>query len=325
MVEMPWRSAARLLRMQGARPAIFSLVVAFVIAVLDSATTAVIPALGTWLRDTLWPPAFTVELTTSTKITGISLSSLEDEAEHEIKFSQRADKYLTINAATGNYYMTLRQQTEGVERKLITKADLLVGGQTVTVKTEPSNWASDQELKNIGDTAATPGGVLKYTRWTSTRDDELLLLGATGVTGRILKTAFGELGVHENGSTADTERIAEYWKAVPTWPVSQTTAGVPWGGTFLSWAVEEAGIASPKSASFLAWQKWGKVVQRDEAVPGMIGIVPQSELVQAPSRLLVGIILRRLPECTEIVTGNVADRVVVTCVKDDKMIVRAPA
>jgi hypothetical protein len=122
----------------------------------------------------------------------------------------------------------------------------------------------------------------------------------------------GQVGVTDGGSEADRNAIGTYWETVhpPFLP-----AGDPWGGAFLGWAMYKAGVEPPaQSASFLSWQTWGKSIPIDRGEPGMVGIFDFPGLRQAPSKLLVGIILRRKPECTEVIVGNIANRVVITCV-----------
>jgi hypothetical protein len=94
--------------------------------------------------------------------------------------------------------------------------------------------------------------------------------------------------------------------------------------------VRQAGAEPPNgAASFLKWRDWGIDVPPSELGPGMVAVYrldTAAGLPQSTSRLLVGVVLRRQPDCIETIIGNVADRVVITCVAANLLTgVRRPA
>jgi uncharacterized protein (TIGR02594 family) len=144
-----------------------------------------------------------------------------------------------------------------------------------------------------------------------------------------------EVGLFENGSDREKHRILSYWEAAaPGWADHVSMDGVqsyPWGGAFLGWILKQAGVEPPASAAaFKSWLDWGDEVMPGAIAPGMIAVFrlrDTSQVREAASGLLVGLVLRSRPDCIEIIAGNVADRVVVTCVAADRLIAvrRAPA
>jgi hypothetical protein len=189
------------------------------------------------------------------------------------------------------------------------------------------SWADAIELRSGAQIALgrnESSSRLSNTRWTATEQD-FSLIGSidSGVLRSTLANALIEVGVFEKGSEREKRQIVQYWGAAgPEW--SKTTVNdlsAPWGGAFLAWIVRQSGAQPPNSpASFFSWQKWGDDVPPILMTPGMIAVFKldiASELPQARSRLLVGVFVRRQAGCIEIIAGNIADRVVITCVAEN--------
>jgi hypothetical protein len=201
--------------------------------------------------------------------------------------------------------------------------DLHKGTSISTVDASETRWALETETTHFGGGNIEQAPNLISTRWTTTQADWAVVASAgDSRLANIVKLALGQVGVTSGGSEYDQKSINDYWKATNLTPVQPQT---PWGGAFLNWVIKRAD-ASPEneSPSFRSWLNWGDYVQTDTAKPGMIAIFDFPYLVQAPSQLLVGIFLRQRPECTEVVVGNIAKRVVITCVSIRPKLIRKP-
>jgi uncharacterized protein (TIGR02594 family) len=167
---------------------------------------------------------------------------------------------------------------------------------------------------------ATPVS-LAGTRWKTTGDDFAVLATVSDNVARsMLGLSLLEVGVDEHGPAPDKARIKEYWQSVPSW--KGNTDNIAWSGAFLSWVASSAGVVSPQSAAHMAWLNWGSSTDREHAKPGMVAIFKRAS--GAPSNLVVGVILRVQPDCVEVIGGNFADHVSISCVGLDVVDVRVP-
>ncbi|WP_210161117.1 hypothetical protein, partial [Bradyrhizobium sp. STM 3809] len=194
------------------------------------------------------------------------------------------------------------------------------------VDTSESQWATVAAL-----TAPKTGGKLEGTRWTLAPSDNNALSAADGRSAAILRAALSQLGIWEGGGDADQRAIAAYWKsAVEAGGIPPVAKNDPiyglWGGPFLAWAVVQAGAKPPSAAAaFRSWLNWGTEISPLKAKPGMIAIVDTGQhQLPARSGLMVGVLLGQRADCVEMVVGNIADRVVVTCVHGQVLSFRSP-
>jgi hypothetical protein len=98
-----------------------------------------------------------------------------------------------------------------------------------------------------------------------------------------------------------------------------TSVTTPWNATFVGWAVRQAGAEPPKAAPAAAsWRLWGEEVNPASMTPGVVAVFGPD--APATKISFAGIMLRRQPDCIEVVAGNVADRVVITCIKTSKLV-----
>lgn len=189
------------------------------------------------------------------------------------------------------------------------------------INTAPSQWTSRTALTSLPPGSGAISDGASRTRWVSAPSDAEALAATEGRSAAILRAALGQLGVWDEGGDADRKAINAYWEAARAAgglaPSPSDSSWTLWGGAFLAWAVAQGGGSPPSNAAaFRSWRDWGVSKQPSEARPGMIVVVETGQRqAPAPSGLMVGIYLRRHADCVEIVTGNMADRVAVTCVR----------
>ena len=107
---------------------------------------------------------------------------------------------------------------------------------------------------------------------------------------------------------------------MPGW--AGPTDTLAWGATFVSWVIDRARLAPPDgAAAYASWRNWGVLVSPELATPGMVAIFNRPAGGSQP-RYTAGIIVRQRETCTEIVAGNLGDRVAVTCVNGKPLEVR---
>jgi hypothetical protein len=219
-----------------------------------------------------------------------------------------------------------------VGKELVSVKKIERSGEAWQVDSTERNWAiaaeltsginSSGPLKAHAETPSTGSSQLSNTRWAVTEQDYAVLAQIDDKVSRsLLSTALNEVGIFEFGTDWEKQHIASYAKAAgPPWSTSDQH--FPWGGAFVAWAVSQSYISPPSQpAAFGNWQHWGNQVPTNSLKPGMIGIfeLKGAEVPQAASRLLVGPILRRQPDCIELIIGNISNRVVISCVAEQSL------
>jgi hypothetical protein len=156
-------------------------------------------------------------------------------------------------------------------------------------------------------------------RWVINEADRAAVAAAVNpVSAKMLALALGEVGISEQGTEADKRRILDYWNVTPELrdrnKIGLNNLG-HWGGAFLSWVVSSAGLAPPTlSTAFNSWPSWGEDVSQSQIAPGVIAILNTGRRGSRDTELLAGVVLRRRPDCVEIVIGNLQSRVAIACV-----------
>jgi hypothetical protein len=220
---------------------------------------------------------------------------------------------------------------------LVDQKQILKSGEIWTANEVERNWVNQAKLASGADSAlstvpadqppAAGAGRLTNTRWTVTAQDFAVLTQIDNKVRRsLLANALAEVGIYENGTDWEKQHLVSYGQAAGLpWSPQQR---YPWGGAFTAWLLTQT-FARPPSASvsYLSWRRWAEEKPSKSIEPGMVGIfkLDNAEVPQSGSRLLVGPIVRRQENCIEIIVGNIADRVVITCVdKDLFLIARSP-
>lgn len=316
----------------GLKVALVSLAATLIFGVVDKLTAGIIPGIADSIHDYFVPPRFSVFFSKPVVLEqkDIVLESIPRSDRRTLGIVEHADRYVVVSGPAGEYSLRLVRAERVLPAQLSFKR-----GESVKLDTAESQWESAATVTSAANVlrpaaaGRSGGNDVVDVRWTTSADDLAQVSRATSPAMRqILSSALLEVGVNENGTPADKERIYQYWMAIPQLAernsITKENLG-PWGATFVSWAVSRAGIKPPDmGAAFTSWREWGVAVPPDKAEPGMIALF-ETALPETRGRLIGGIVLRRRPQCTEIVTGNVADRVVVACVSLDAAAVRRPA
>ncbi len=316
------------IRQHGPRWAVVSIVSAIGLGVIDQFAGKVVPTIAQGIHDFIWPPYFTVRFPPPVDVSaGFTVSQIGPQGLTAVTASASLPelKFFTVHAGAGNYLLRLHGARERAGKELTNLMAIAASGQIWPVDDSERNWASEVALKAGGPPSSGPPGDasgagaastgrLSGTRWVLIEQDFAHVATIAEPPLRsILANALAEVGVYRQGDAWEQRRIAAYWAAAGPDAFNQ-----PWGGAFMAWIVRQAGAQPPRAPqSFLNWRTWDDEVATDHLAPGMVGIFRldiASEVPEAISRLLVGVIVRRQPSCIEIVAGNIAERVVVTCV-----------
>jgi hypothetical protein len=298
-----------------------------IVGVADNLTEGAVVGAGTLIRDRINPPTFVVSYSKAVEpLPSVTITRLETGEPVQIKKAD-ADA-LVVASGAGNYRLRLQRAYEGELEALPIHLAVKGAGDMVQLDTADEKWESVAALARDGDTtgSARARSILTDTRWTvSALDRAQVKLAPTVTNGRIVELALADVGLREDGSPEERSRIARYWRRTSLASERGTSADsltFPWGGTFLGYVVRSAGAEPPASApAFMSWQTWGDAVPADAAAPGDIVIYSRGKLGPMP-RLFAGVMLKRHANCIDVVAGNVADRVVITCVRTAPLAVR---
>ena len=313
-----------LAKKEGIRAAILVCLSAVVLGVGDQFTARIVPKVSSLIENLIYPPQLVLQFSDPVDLEtdGVNFIDMAKNlaVETKVKFQTvpNSRRTIIVNIALGDYILILTRKTDGQIRKLNKSVKFQSSVQSLDINTSDSNWEIPNELAlDTGNsTAVSPADVSQFlvgTRWSTIPEDYSLLSRIESKNAKsILAGALAEVGTYEFGSLIEKNRIAKYWKSVPSW--TGNTIGTAWGSAFLSWAVERSDLASPMSASYLSWKNWGVSVAADKISPGMIVIYSRPGFPESSSMLVAGIVLRVNKDCMDIITGNVADRVVITCV-----------
>lgn len=322
------------LRQNGLKLTLVSVASALALGVADQFGGKIVPSIAGYAQNLFDPPRFAIVLDPPVEVAAdLRVSHYDAGTADLLRVTQSASApnvYIALGPP-GTYILRLRGGGDRAGQELIdTQRIAERSGAVWRVDTENErSWArADQLVWGVSGTpssnttpTSTSRSRLRDTRWIVT-DHDLAAIGAApqGVMRSALANALAEVGVFEKGSEEEKLRILAYWGAVrPEFPgVSAENLTVPWGGAFLAWVVRQSGALPPGGAqSFLNWRNWADSVPRNQLEPGMVAVFRLDEaagLPQASSRRLIGIVVQRRPDCIEIIAGNIADRVVLTCV-----------
>lgn len=313
-----WRSLLR----GGPRIALLTFGSALAFAVInklaDNAMTNGIDYLSAIVR----PPTFL--LVFSDPVNPVGLELLKDgRAKQANKTETLGDRALKVTTSPGYYILKVYRDRSDGRYALSAPLNLRPANSDYQVDASENHWALEQEITHFKGTNLDAPPNLIGTRWiTSQADWETVASAPTEKLASIVKTALEQVGVNAKGSEVDKQTIVGFFSQTNVPSPSQVT---PWGGAFLNWVMRKSGAPTPGSASFTAWLTWGEPVSMDKSAAGMVVIFDFPGLTQAPSGLLVGIMTRRKSDCIEVVVGNIADRVVITCVSGSVKSIRKPA
>lgn len=321
------------LKRSGPRTALIAVATTIGLGVADQFTGRIIPTLTAGIENFLDPPSFILRLSAPATLApdGIALREIGADASEArpAPFRTENAKLLVVRARPGNYILVLRRTADGVPQELREPLTVKESGQVLTLDTGPANWASVAELDQPASSAvagSTPAGAfLIGTRWTTAPAD---FAGLPAIEDRVARSALAialaEVGTNERGGEQDLARIRQYWSAVPG--MGDAPISLPWSAAFIAFVIERAGLSPPPGAAAgQSWRGWGQPVPAEAISPGMVAVFARPGAATSPARLTVGIVVRRRPDCTEIIAGNIADRVVITCVSQPPIEGRWPS
>lgn len=307
-------------KLRGPRLALLSIGSALVFAVANKlANNAVTDAVDD-LSALVSPPTFLIGFSDHVDKSKLQLFDSHQRQRQDIKIESLGERAITITVIPGYYLLKIHRDTD--DRILNVPLNLWSTTSEHNIDASEGRWAPEAETTHFEGINVSAASNLIGTRWSTTQADwEMVGSAPSEKLATIVKTALGQVGVNRKGSESDKQTIIEYFSETN---IDRPTLEISWGGAFLNWVMRQSGVPVPRSAAFQSWLMWGESVPVDKAASGMITIFDFPGLPQAPSRLLVGIFMRRRAECTEVVAGNIADRVVITCVSGPIKSVRKP-
>jgi uncharacterized protein (TIGR02594 family) len=312
----------RKLKTQGFRWTAISVATTLLLGIVDQFTSRIIPSIAGRIEALVDPPKFFVRFNPSADIAGgLTISAMSATAVTPVKFNPVGQGIAAL-AGPGAYELRLRRERNGVKQELVDAKTIEKTDQTWVVDTGERNWANAAALLPGTSSVPTTGtgpSRLNSTRWTTTEQDFAVLATVQDAVLRsMLANALAEVGVFEDGTERERQRVLSYWTGI-----MNVTSNLPWNGAFLGWVVKQAGAQPPSGAArVLSWRNWDDEVARADLSPGMVAIFQPTSSV---STGLGGIVLRAQPNCIEVILGNVADRVVISCVRADTLVtVRRP-
>jgi len=318
---LDFEQAWQVFKERGSRIAVWGLISAILFAVANKAADNLLSGTVDRIWGVVKPPTFAIVLSQPVKEPKIILR--EDEKKiTAVKIKLHSDRMLELSTRPGLYTVEFYRDDQRGRLVLKSPLPLLNPASSIPLDTSESQWAPELATTHFESQNTSGPANLVDTRWTTTKDDWEVVRSVTDRNLQaIITVAMQQVGVNENGPASDKETIAKYWTATRHSPYP----GAPWGGAFLSWVIHES-RSKPEnpSPSFLDWVTWGKDMPTTEAKPGMLAIFDFPGLRQAPSNLLVRVFVRQNKNCSEIIAGNIANRVVITCVSAHLKSIRAP-
>ena len=314
-------------KQNGLRLTVISVASTICLGVVDQFTSRVIPSIATRIDNFVDPPRFFVTFNTPLDLaSGVTLTALgAADGAPPVPVRKTGERALAAQAGPGVYELRVQRTQNAVKHELVDTKAIDKSGQLWAVDASERNWANAAALRSGGGggAAAAPAAAsvaLSATRWTLTEADGAAVASVQDpVLRSMLANALAEVGTFEQGTDQEQRRILSYWTGI----MEVTSVTMPWSGAFIGWVARQAGAEPPRAAAVNAnWRQWGENVEFDKVTPGMVAVFTPGGVGSG----FVGIMLRRQGDCVEVVAGNVADRVVITCVKASRLVsVRRPA
>jgi hypothetical protein len=313
-----------LLRRGGFWIAVSSLASTIIFGVIDNLTGGLIPTISDTIRDR-WspPPKYLVFLTSPVELDAkkITIEPVPKEDQRSVQLGEVKPHYIPVTGPPGEYWVTLTR----ADGRFLPARVTLKRGSNSDLDTSDGKWAQPEVVSKGVAEIQSPGPVkpgtevLREVRWTATQSDrDQISVARTRETKTILATALSEVGTGEVQDAGSAARIYEYWSVIPILRkmnnITPENLG-PWGGAFLTWVVMKSNVDPPESAAaYNSWAGWAKSVPVDNPEPGTVALFETKAVPGIRGKYLAGVVLRKRSDCTEIITGNVINRVVIACV-----------
>ena len=316
-----WQKIWKVFRRGGFWLALSSVATAIVFGVLNLLTGELVPSIATAIKDYWSPPKYLIIFTAEVEIDvqKATIEALPKGDSRRITIGETTPRYVQLTGSPGDYWITLiRKDSKVLPARLLLKRD-----DNVQLDTSEDKWSAPGLIsKSVADVqspdSSKQGPVILRTRWTTTPGDYgQIFFSRASVTKTILATALNEVGVSSSDDVGRA-RIYSYWTELPVLlknnGITPNNLG-PWGGAFLTWVARRSQVDPPNSAAaYNNWVTWAQGIPTTDPEPGAVALFATKAVPGLRGSYLAGVVLRKLPDCTEIVTGNIADRVVITCV-----------
>jgi hypothetical protein len=308
----------------GIRVALISVFSALTFGLVDHFYSQIIPTVAEKIQRRFSPSEFVLTFTNPVAVDEkqTKISAIPEHSGRSVSLQKDdQNRWLVFVGDPGPYWLELHRDDKRIFS--VGQINFQKGVVNEKLDTSEGKWAQPSAIAkdDAGTQQPEKSGsqILKGTRWSLSEADFAQIAKAQDNIGRqILFAALNEVGVFEFGSDSDKARIYAYWNVTPELlrqnQVTLEKLGA-WGGAFLTWAVSKAGLQPPAlSTAYRSWLDWREAVSKDAIKPGMVALFRTNDLRELRAGYLAGVVLRTRPDCTEIISGNVVDRVVVTCV-----------
>jgi hypothetical protein len=320
-------------KQRGLRVTIVSVASVLAFGIVDQFSARIIPAIVTQVDSYVNPPKFFIRFVPPVDVSGgLVLTGIDSEPPVQIavKESGAGLQMFRAQAGAGNYVLHLRGGSDKAGKVLVDSTRIQSPGDTWKIDTSDARlWAAARDLGMARDgqpgqqapqpaaTSASSAGAaaLTATRWPAAAPDFAVVATVQDpILRSMLANALAEVGLFEKGSEWEQRRVLSYWTGV----MNVTSTDFPWSGAFIAWVARQASLEPVSQAQLVArWKEWNEEVAEPNMSPGMVAVFQPT----GPTRSgLAGIVLRRQPNCIEVVMGNIADRVVISCVRANMLV-----
>ncbi|MET4493473.1 hypothetical protein [Bradyrhizobium sp. LA7.1] len=295
---------------------------AIVFGVVNQLSQGIIPSISDGIRDRWSPPKYLIIFSSlvDLDVPNTKIEPLPKEDARKITIEEVTSRYISLSGPPGEYWVTLTRK----DSKFLPARLALKRAENLSIDTAEEKWGKPEVLsKSVAEVQSRepskPGSAILRTRWVTTPSDyDQIALAKSKATKTILSTGLNEVGVGPPSDPAGKTRIYNYWSVIPTLrEMNRITVDYlgPWGGAFLAWVITKSQVDPPNlAAAYNSWAAWGQSVPTADPEPGAVALFETKAVPGLTGNYLAGIVLRRLPECTEVITGNIFDRVVIACV-----------
>lgn len=126
--------------------------------------------------------------------------------------------------------------------------------------------------------------------------------------------ALNEIGTREIKGRDHNPRIVAYHQATT---LRATDDETPWCASFVCWVLEACGIKSTRSAAARSYERWGEVIDLEEAEPGHIAVFKRGD---KPWQGHVGFFVGEDGDNLLVLGGNQGDRVTISSYPKSKLL-----
>nr|WP_315381509.1 hypothetical protein [uncultured Sphingomonas sp.] len=303
----------RLWRAKGMKAALITIGTAVLFGTVDSFTSRVIPSIVQYADDSISPPGFLLHFKTPVTVSAIKVSKVG--AAVPLQTGSITPVRAAIRGTPGNYDLSLERDFLGGKQVLNTVITVPARDAIIPIDTAEDQWTTVAAIESLDGTKTPLMALVRLA--AAPADWDLVKTLPADLPRDIVTAALHEVGVSE---IKDSDRVARYWEATEMGARGNVSPDLPWNGTFVAYAVSTASITPPPgSPAARSWRAWGRPQSYDDAAPGSVALFNPH-----PERWMVGIILRKRPQCIDTILGNIRNQVVISCISTRPAAIRAP-